>query len=223
MLATNPFAALHSAVLLRSCVLWSVNVPVAFICSVDPSCTVAADTAIDESTAGPTVSVAVPLTVPEVAVITAVPGAFDVTSPDALIVATLALPELHVTDAVMSWLDPSEYWPAALNCCVSPAAREGVPGVTLIELSVAAGGAVVVAPPPPPPEQAVIATASKRRKRIGRREPAEQVPDMFVHPGISFERRKQNTSQIALRHTTLVAPALLSVNEKLTSPAPLRR
>jgi len=188
-----------------------VNVPVAFICCVDPNCTVAGDTAIDDSTAGPTVSVAVPLTVPDVAVITAVPGAFDVTSPDALIVATLALPELHVTDAVMSWLDPSEYWPAALNCCVSPAAREGVPGVTLIELSVAAGGAVVVAPPPP--EQAVIATARKRRKRRERREPAEQVPDIFVHPEISFERRMQNTSPTALHHTTLVAPGYFQPDE----------
>jgi hypothetical protein len=85
-----------------------VNVPVAFICSVAPNCTVAGDTAIDDSAAGPTVSVAVPLTVPEVAVITAVPCAFDDANPDTLIVATLALPEVHVTDPVMSRLEPSE-------------------------------------------------------------------------------------------------------------------
>lgn len=43
-----------------------------------------------------------------------------VAKPSAPMVATLALDELQVTDAVRSRVVWSEYRPVALNCCVAP-------------------------------------------------------------------------------------------------------
>jgi hypothetical protein len=153
--------ALHVAVPVRSCVLWSVYVPVDCICVVAPNCTVTGVTVIDTRVAAVTVSVVDPLTVPDVAVMVAEPCIFDVASPDPLIVATPAVADDQVTELVRSLLLPSEYPPVALNCSVSPAATDGVPGVTLIEVSVFGGGVV----DPPPPEHPVSAEIRRPETR----------------------------------------------------------
>ena len=53
-----------------------------------------------------------------------------------LIVATLVLDELHVTDAVRFCVVPFEYVPVAVNCWVAPMLIEGFAGVTEIDVSV---------------------------------------------------------------------------------------
>jgi hypothetical protein len=57
-------------------------------------------TAIDWSVAAVTVSVVEPFTVPDVALIVEVPTPAPVARPDAVIVATVVVPELHVAVAV---------------------------------------------------------------------------------------------------------------------------
>ena len=73
--------------------------PVAVNCSVVPALIegLAGVTAIDTNVAAVTVSVVEPLIEPEVAVIVVLPCVEPVASPAALIVATLVVPELHVT------------------------------------------------------------------------------------------------------------------------------
>jgi hypothetical protein len=63
-----------------------------------------------------TVKVAEPLIAPEIALISDEPWVFDVAKPEALMVATLAVPELHVTEVVTSAVEPSLYVPLAANC-----------------------------------------------------------------------------------------------------------
>jgi hypothetical protein len=79
-------------------------------CAVSPAATVAPAllTAMDATAAGPTVSVADPLTPFEVAVMRAVPCAFVVASPEASTVAMVGLAEVQVTDLVMSAVLESE-------------------------------------------------------------------------------------------------------------------
>ena len=66
-----------------------------------------------------------------------------------LIVATGKDDELHVTDAVMSWLDPSENVPVALNCCVVPETMFVLAGATAMDNSVAGVTVRVVEPDVP--------------------------------------------------------------------------
>jgi len=78
-------------------------------CCVAPSGIAAAvgDTANDTMAGGPTVSVVEAVTVPNAAVIVAVPVPALVARPVALITATVADEELHCTVAVTSCLLPS--------------------------------------------------------------------------------------------------------------------
>jgi len=55
-----------------------------------------------------------------------------------LIDATEGASEIHVTDEVISALEPSEYTPVAVNCTVVPSTAVGAAGVILITSSVAA-------------------------------------------------------------------------------------
>jgi len=70
------------------------------------------------------------------------PGPVAVASPlepaALLIVAMFVLEELQVANVVKSCVELSEYIPRAVNCCVLPFAIEGVTGVTVIDVSVAA-------------------------------------------------------------------------------------
>lgn len=114
IVAASVFEEAQTTVLVKSCVLWSENVPVAVNCCVCPTTNVgfAGVTAIETSTTGAvTVNCAVPLIVVvcvEVAVIvTGPPAATPVATPDAaLMVATAVLAEDHVT--ATGAVDPSE-------------------------------------------------------------------------------------------------------------------
>lgn len=103
----------HVTALLRSCVLPSVNVPVAANCCIVPSASVgvAGPMVSDTSAAEVTVSVVLPLTVPALAVMVAAPCPSLLATPcvpDALlIVATVVVSELHCTVPVMFCMLPS--------------------------------------------------------------------------------------------------------------------
>jgi hypothetical protein len=83
-----------------------------------------------------------PEIVPDTAVIIEVPAA----SPDARplvlsTVATAVVPDVQVTDVVISTIVASEYVPMAVNCCVVSLAIDGLAGVTEMDTS---GAAVTV-------------------------------------------------------------------------------
>jgi hypothetical protein len=67
----------------------------------------------------------------------AVPALLAVERPELAMVAADVLLEVHVTELVTLFVEPSLYVPVAVNCCVPPAAREAEDGVTEIALSVA--------------------------------------------------------------------------------------
>src|SRR5213593_716693 len=131
--------------------------PVALNCFVAPLAIVGFTgvTAIDTSAAGPTVKLALPVTPTQVALIWEVPWAIPVARPTALIIATAAFEETHVTELVRLWVLPSEYVPVAANCCVVPLAIDGFAGVTAIDTN-AAGPTVRLVLPVTTPKVALI-------------------------------------------------------------------
>jgi hypothetical protein len=90
---------LQVTVLVIFCVELSLNVPVAVNCCVFPAATdgFAGVTAIDTRVAFVTVSVVDPTTPPLVALIVELPAFTPVAKPAALIVATVGVPDAHVT------------------------------------------------------------------------------------------------------------------------------
>ena len=92
-----------------------------------------------------TVSVAVPLIAPEVALIVVEPCPTLVARPwlpaALLIVATLAMLDAQVTEPVRFCVLPLVNVPVAANCCVEPSVIEGLDGVTATDTRV---GAVIV-------------------------------------------------------------------------------
>ena len=91
---------------------------------------------MDSNAAAVAVRVALPETLPDVAVITVDPAAIDVASPEArFTVATVGVPELQLTLLVKSAVLVSLNVPVALNCCVSPSATLGALGVTAMDSS----------------------------------------------------------------------------------------
>lgn len=129
---------LHSTETVMSWVLLSLNVPVAVNCFVVPMAMLEllGVTAIETRVAAVTVSEAVPLTDPEVAVMVTEPMPVLVARPDALTDATLAFDDDHVTDVSCCVL-PSLKKPVAMNCWSVPMAIDGVAGVTEIETRLA--------------------------------------------------------------------------------------
>ncbi len=111
---------------------------------------------IETSATWLTVSVAMPLIEPEVAVIVDEPTPTPVASPPAAIVATEVIDELQLAVFVRFCVLPSLYVPVAVNCWVAPFGMDAVPGVTAIEVSTAV--TVNVAVPVIFPELAVIVT-----------------------------------------------------------------
>lgn len=93
---------------------------------------------MEVSTAEVTVSAAPLETLPDVAVIVAMPVPRPVATPDALTLATPGTLDVHVTEEVMSDVLPSENIPYAVNACDCPFAIEAVPGETRMLLSCAA-------------------------------------------------------------------------------------
>ena len=152
MVAVVSVSELHIAVVVRSCVLPSVYVPVAINASVVPSAIVAFSgvTAIDTSAAAVTVSVVVPCTPPEVAVIVAVPAATLRANPCfpavLLMVAVPVASEVQCTVVVTSCTLLSVNVPVAMNCWLVPSAMAGIAGVTAIDTSTAGLTVRVVVP-----------------------------------------------------------------------------
>src|SRR5258708_6122703 len=124
--------------LLSSCVLLSLNVPVAVNCCVLPLLIdgFAGVTAIDTSVGGVTVSTVEPVIAPLVAEIVDVPAPTPVARPVALIVATVVVPEAH-TALLSTCVLLSLNVPGAVNCSVLPLLIDGFAGNTLIATSLA--------------------------------------------------------------------------------------
>jgi len=86
---------------------------------------------------GFTASTAVPLTVPNVALMVVVPSPVGVAIPVASIIATSISDDVHVTCPIRFSVVPSLNVPVALNCSVAPKAIAGLEGVIVIKLRVA--------------------------------------------------------------------------------------
>jgi hypothetical protein len=86
-------------------------------------------TAMETSKACPTLSVAVALIKPDVAVMMAVPTPSPLANPPLAMLATVE-DELQVTELVRSCALPSLYVPVAANCWLVPLAIDALPGLT---------------------------------------------------------------------------------------------
>jgi hypothetical protein len=142
------------------CVLLSVKVPVAVYCWVLPFAIelLAGATAIETSPGPLTVSEAVPVIVPEVAVmVTGPPAETPVARPAVDMEATPLAEELQFTLPVMFWVLLSVKVPVAVYCCVVPFAIVLLAGVTAMDTRV---GLVTVSEAVPliEPEVAVMVT-----------------------------------------------------------------
>ena len=109
ILATPGLELVQVTELVRSAVVESLYVPVAVNCCVTPTATegVAGVTAIEISEAGVTVKVAVPETLPDVAVIVVDPTATAVALPPAAMVAVAVLLDVQEAELDRSLVDPS--------------------------------------------------------------------------------------------------------------------
>jgi hypothetical protein len=138
IVATPALMEVQVTELVRFCVVLSEKVPVAANCSEVPFAIerLGAVTAIDTNAAAVTVRVAEDVTFPEVACIALVPTAAAVTDPVAVIVATLGVSELHVTEPDKFRVVWSEKVPVAVNCSVVPFAIERFGAVTAMEIRV---------------------------------------------------------------------------------------
>jgi hypothetical protein len=156
MLARPPLEELQDTAT-RFCVLPSLKVPVAVYCWLTPmgSNDESGNTSIATNVAGVTVSVADPLTDPELAEMVTVPAATAVAKPESETVAIPFAAKSQVTEFVTSRELPSLKTPLAVNCWVVPAAMDADPGRTLIETRVA-GITFSVVEPETPPELAVM-------------------------------------------------------------------
>jgi hypothetical protein len=155
IVAVAVVAEAHVTVVVRSCVVASVYVPVATNCCVVP---LAIDgfvgvTAIETSVAGVTVSVVEPTTVSSVALMVVLPVVAPLARPCEPaafeIVAVVVLVEAHRTLSLMSCVVASVYVPVATNCWVVPFAIDGIAGVTPMETNWAAVTVSVVLPVTP--------------------------------------------------------------------------
>jgi hypothetical protein len=69
-----------------------------------------------------------------VAVIVTFPAACPVAKPELLIVAINGFDEFHTTSELIFCVAPPRYVPVAVNCCVPPAATDGLLGLTEIDV-----------------------------------------------------------------------------------------
>jgi hypothetical protein len=146
----------HSTESETSCVLLSLNVPVAVNCFVVPAAVVelAGVIAMDTRLAPVTVNDVLPFTEPLLAVIVVLPVPAPVANPLASTVATL-LDEEDQTNAVNNSVLPSSKIPIALNCAAVPTAIDGLTEMD----SRCAGTTVSVLPSLNEPTVAVIVAA----------------------------------------------------------------
>jgi hypothetical protein len=119
-----------------------------------------------ETRAGLTVRFVCVLMLPELALISAVPGATLVTKPEPLTVMMVESEEVQVTELVRFELLPSEYVPVAVSCSVFPTTTDESAGVIASEASVRGE---VLDPPLPHPamlKSKLIATKNASVRRI---------------------------------------------------------
>jgi hypothetical protein len=152
IVATPAVTELQAAVPVKFSVELSENVPVAVNCSFVPFAIegFAGVTAIDTSVGAVTVRFVDPSTAPEAACIWLAPVATPVANPPAVMVTTLVVCEVQVTEPVKFCVELSEKVPVAVNCSVLPFAIEGFAGVTATDTSVADVTVRVVEPLTPP-------------------------------------------------------------------------
>lgn len=91
---------------------------------------------IDKRVAEATVIEPCPVTPDSVAVMLADPAALLVERPELEIRAMLVLDEVQRAASVMSLVDPSLYWPVAVNCWFCPIEIDGAEGLIWIDCSV---------------------------------------------------------------------------------------
>lgn len=139
IVATAGVPELHSTERVISWWLLSLKVPVAVNCSVVPMAVLglAGVTAIALSVAEVTVSIAVPVTEPDFALIVTVPAAIPVANPVESTTAVF-VSEDDQAAAVSTCVLPSSKEPLAVNCCLVPFAIVAGEGVTAIEIRWAA-------------------------------------------------------------------------------------
>ena len=139
MVAVAGLEELQATEAVMSCVLLSLNVPVAVnaLEAATGILELAGVTAIVTSFAPVTVTFAVPLIDPEAALIVAVPEVMPLTIPLESTVATAVAEEPHVSE-VSNCVLPSSKMPVAESCWLVPAAMVGVEGEIEIEVRCAA-------------------------------------------------------------------------------------
>ena len=134
--ATDVFSEVQVTIVVIFCVDPSFFMPMAMNCWMAPT-GMAGIGVMEDSVAEVTVRVVLPEILPEVAVLVAVPAEMAVAMPLALTVATDVFTEVQVTSVVISWLVPSEYVPAAINCWATPTGVLGLAGIKAMEDRVA--------------------------------------------------------------------------------------
>jgi hypothetical protein len=139
IVATEVLFEIQFTVVLISRVVLSENVPVAIKVFVDPINieAVVGVIAIETKVLVVTIIVVVIETLPDVAVMVAVPAETPVTMPVVAIVAMPLLFEDQLTVLLISRLEPSEKTPVATKFCVWPLEIDAAKGVMPIELKVA--------------------------------------------------------------------------------------
>jgi hypothetical protein len=95
------------------------------------------------------------VTVPDVAVMVAVPEVIAVTNPVLVTLTTFAFELVHVTVVVTSRVVPSDNVASAVICCICPVKRVGFAGAIVMELTIWVLTVRVVVPVTPP-EAAVM-------------------------------------------------------------------
>jgi hypothetical protein len=137
IVATPVVPETHVTLPVMFAVLLSVKVPVAVNCWVAAFAIVgfAGVTAMETRAAGVTFSVAVPLMIPDAAVIVEEPTPAPVARPPVVIVANEVTEEVQVTLLVRFCVLLSENVPVAVYCSVVPFGMVLVPGVTAMETS----------------------------------------------------------------------------------------
>src|SRR5713226_9106805 len=141
MVAAEPLFEAQAARLVRSCVLLSPKTPIALNCWLIPRgiAGFGGVTTMDCRMGAVTVSSVESLCPLKLAVIVVLLPCFNpLANPGATMPATVTSDELHVALAVISWLVPLKS-PVAMNCCLSPLGIEGLTGVTVTDVRLAAG------------------------------------------------------------------------------------
>jgi len=163
MVATAALEELHTAVKVTSWELLSLNFPVAANCFVAPMGMLefAGVTAMDTSVAAETVTDAVPLMPPELAVSVMLPAAIAVATPELLTASEFGADEDHVSE-VSNCVLPSSNAPVALNDCSVPMAMVAVAGLTVIDCRCAATTVSVEESLKPPALAEIVVVPSLR-------------------------------------------------------------